>query len=133
MVMPGPEEGAPPVALGGEGLPFGITAKSANKDVAAAYIDFITNADAGRVLVETNNLPAMETDAAPASGLAKDVSDAWKTLNAEEGLVPYMDYATPTFFDDVSGAIQGLLAGRVEPDAFADGVEQDYTKFTSTL
>ena len=35
-------------ALGGEGLPFTITSKSENPDVAAAYIDFLTNADAAR-------------------------------------------------------------------------------------
>jgi raffinose/stachyose/melibiose transport system substrate-binding protein len=133
MLMPPSEEGAPPVSLGGEGLPFAVTAKSQNPDVAAAYIDFITNAEAGQVLVETNNLPAMKTDAQPTAGLSQEVSAAWKTLNEEDGLVPYLDYATPTFFDDVSGAIQRLLAGKVEPGPFTEGVEKDYTKFTETL
>ena len=58
-LMPGREEGQPPVALGGESLPWSITAKSKNADVAAAYIDYLTNADAAKVLVDTNNLPAM--------------------------------------------------------------------------
>ncbi len=67
------------------------------------------------------------------TGLAAEVSQAWKTLQEQEGLVPYLDYATPTFYDDVSGQIQRLLAGRVKPDAFTKTVEQDYTKFTGTL
>ena len=44
---------------GGESLPWGITQKSENADVAAAYIDFITDANAAKVLAETGNLPAM--------------------------------------------------------------------------
>jgi raffinose/stachyose/melibiose transport system substrate-binding protein len=121
------------VSLGGESLPFAVTSKSKVKDVAAAYIDFITNAEAGRVLVQTNNLPAMKTDAQPASGVSKEIAQAWRTLNDQQGLVPYMDYATPTFYDDFSGAVQRLLAGKSDPKAFTEGVEKDYTKFTEKL
>ena len=58
-LMPGREAGSDPVALGGESLPWAITSKSKNADVAAAYIDFLTNAEAADVQVETDNLPAM--------------------------------------------------------------------------
>jgi raffinose/stachyose/melibiose transport system substrate-binding protein len=132
-LMPPQEEGGTPVSLGGESLPFAITAKSKNADVAAAYIDFLTNADAGQVLVDTNNLPAMKTDAAPAAGLSAEVSAAWKTLSDEDGLVPYLDYATPTFYDDISAGIQRLLAGKVEPNAFTRDIQEDYDKFAQTL
>jgi raffinose/stachyose/melibiose transport system substrate-binding protein len=132
-LMPGREAGSPPVSLGGESLPWAITAKSKHADVAAAYIDFITNANAAKVLVETDNLPAMPTSAQPASAVSKDVFAAWKAVNDAEGLTPYMDYATPTFFDDFSGAVQKLLAGKVKPKAFTQGVQSDYSKFTKTL
>ena len=133
MLMPPQEEGGGHVSLGGEGLAFGVTKQSENPDVAAAYIDHITSAEAGQVLVETNNLPAMQTDAAPTEGLSAEVSEAWKTLQEEEGLVPYIDYATPTFYDDISGAIQRLLAGRVEPQEFTSNVQGKYAKFADTL
>jgi raffinose/stachyose/melibiose transport system substrate-binding protein len=129
--MPGKDPNTP-VSLGGESLPFAITSKSKVKDVAAAYIDFLTNAAAGAVLVDTNNLPAMKTDAQPTSGVSKDVAQAWKTLNEKQGLVPYLDYATPTFYDDVSGAIQKLLAEKDKPQAFTQDVQKDYSKFTES-
>jgi raffinose/stachyose/melibiose transport system substrate-binding protein len=132
MLMPPAEEGGDPVSLGGESLPFAVTSKSKNPDVAAAYIDFLTNAEAGTVLVDTNNLPAMKTDAQASGGVAQDVAEQWKTLNEKQGLVPYLDYATPTFYDDVSGAIQKLLAEKQQPNAFTAGVEKDYTKFTES-
>jgi raffinose/stachyose/melibiose transport system substrate-binding protein len=129
MLMPGKSV----VSLGGESLPWAITSKSAHPDVAAAYIDFLTNANAARVLVQTNNLPAMPTDAQPDSSLSKDVFAAWKKLNDAEGLVPYLDYSTPDFYDQITAAIQRLLAGKDSPQAFTKGVQADYAGFTKTL
>jgi raffinose/stachyose/melibiose transport system substrate-binding protein len=121
------------VSLGGESLPWAITSKSKHPDVAAAYIDFLTNANAARVLVQTDNLPAMPTDAQPDSSLSRDVFAAWKKLNEAEGLVPYLDYSTPDFYDQITAAIQRLLAGKVTPSAFTKGVQSDYASFTKTL
>jgi raffinose/stachyose/melibiose transport system substrate-binding protein len=128
-LMPGPEEGRDPVSLGGESLPWGITQKSENADVAAAYIDFITNPEAAQVLVDTNNLPAMKTDAAPQGGVSQEVAAAWKALNDADGLTPYIDYATPTFYDDFSGAVQKLLPGRLSVRDFVVDVQGVYQEF----
>ena len=74
-LMPGREAGAQPVSLGGESLPWAITSKSKNADVAAAYIDFITNAEAADVQVETDNLPATAGErAAAVAGAARTSS-----------------------------------------------------------
>ena len=131
-LMPARDAGASPVSLGGESLPWSITAKSKNADVAAAYIDFLTDANAAQTLVDTGNLPAMPTDAQPSTALGKDVFAAWKTLNGDEGLTPYMDYATPTFYDDFSAAVQKLLPGKTKPDAFTKDVQSVYEKFTAS-
>ncbi len=132
-LMPGQEAGAESVSLGGESLPWGITSKSKNADVAAAYIDFITNAKAADVQVETDNLPATQPTTQPASPVQKEIFAAWKQLNDTDGLTPYMDYATPTFLDDLSGAVQKLMAGKTSPDAFTKSVQEEYAKFADTL
>jgi raffinose/stachyose/melibiose transport system substrate-binding protein len=132
-LMPSRQAGAQPVSLGGESLPWAITSKSKNADVAAAYIDFITNANAANVLVKTDNLPAMQASVQPTAPAQKDIFAAWKQLSETDGLTPYMDYATPTFYDDFSGAVQKLLGGKLQPDAFTKSVQDDYAKFTSKL
>jgi raffinose/stachyose/melibiose transport system substrate-binding protein len=101
--------------------------------VAAAYLDFITNQKAADVQVETDNLPAMQPTIEPKTPVQKEIFAAWKQLNDTDGLTPYMDYATPTFYDDFSGAVQRLLGGKLTPDAFTKGVQEDYAKFTDTL
>ena len=130
MLMPGTEEGADPVALGGESLPWSITSQSENKDVAAAYIDFLTDANAANVLADTGNLPAMPVDeGAIPEGLPREVFDQWTRLNETDGLIPYLDYTTPTFFDDISAAIQELMGGKSDPAQFTAGVQEAFAKF----
>ncbi|HMJ37801.1 MAG TPA: extracellular solute-binding protein [Baekduia sp.] len=123
-LMPGADAGADPVALGGESLPFTITSKAKNPDVAAAYIDFLTDANAQKALSETDNLPAMKSDAPSATtGLLGEVATAWTTLGKADGLIPYLDYTTTTFYDDISAAIQKLLAGKTSPEDFSKSVQ----------
>jgi raffinose/stachyose/melibiose transport system substrate-binding protein len=119
-----------PQALGGESLPFAITAGSEHPDVAAAYIDFLTNPDAADVLVETGNLPAMPAAAQPSGAAGQDVFEAWRTLTEADGLVPYLDYATPTFYDTITAGVQQLMAGRQSPSEFTEGLQGDFEKFS---
>jgi raffinose/stachyose/melibiose transport system substrate-binding protein len=129
--MPGKDPNSP-VSLGGESLPFAITSASKHPDVAAAYIDFITSPDAGKVLVDTDLLPAMKGAPAPAGGLSADVATAWQKLNEVDGIIPYLDYTTPTFYDDISAAIQELMGGKQDPQQFTSGVQKAYDKWNSS-
>ena len=81
------------------------------------------------MLVETGNLPAMPTSAQPDTPLRRDMFAAWRTLTDHEGIVPYLDYTTPTFYEDVTSAIQRLLAGRLAPDAFTGDLQDDFQSF----
>jgi raffinose/stachyose/melibiose transport system substrate-binding protein len=84
------------------------------------------------VLVKTGNLPAMPAKAQPTTPAGEDIFEAWRTLADADGLVPYLDYATPTFYDDITAAVQRLLAGRVTPSDFVGGLQDDYEKFTGS-
>ena len=80
--------------------------------------------------------PAGDEDrrGSPRAACRAEVDEAWKTLNEADGLVPYIDYATPTFYDDISAAIQKLLAGKAAAAASSRrACEKDYTKFTGSL
>ena len=130
MLVPPAETGGDPQSLGGESLPFAITAKSEHPEVAAAYIDFLTDANAADVLVRTGNLPAMPAEAQPRGAAGQDVFEAWRTLTDADGLVPYLDYATPTFYDTITAGVQQLMAGRESPSEFTEALQGDFEKFT---
>jgi raffinose/stachyose/melibiose transport system substrate-binding protein len=129
-LMPG-KDAAKPVSLGGESLPFTITSASKHPDVAAAYLDFLTDANAAKVLTDTDNLAAMKGAPPGTAGVTADIAAAWQKLNDADGIIPYLDYTTPTFYDDVSAAIQKLLAGKDSPQAFTTGVQGAFDKWAS--
>ncbi|NIZ90005.1 extracellular solute-binding protein [Kineococcus rubinsiae] len=123
--------GGTPETLGGIGLAWAVSAKTANANAAAAYVDFLTNAAAGQVLVDTGNLPAVfpEGYTAPAGTLAGDVATSWQAVSQGGGLVPYLDYATPTFYDTLTAGIQQLTGGRQDPQQFTEALQADDAAF----
>ncbi|WP_098406282.1 ABC transporter substrate-binding protein [Paramicrobacterium agarici] len=117
---------------GGTGLPFTVTSASQYPDLAAAYIDFITNEDAMQVLADTGNLPVVNTaDYAPESGVQADVFGVFHSVTTDGVLLPYLDYATPTMADTLGSSLQGLLDGRTSPEEFTKAIEKDYADFVA--
>jgi raffinose/stachyose/melibiose transport system substrate-binding protein len=118
------------VATGGTSLPFAIPAASANADAAAAYIDFITTPEAMEVISTEGNLPIIgAADQEVTSPLQADSFAAWDTVSSADGLVPYLDWATPDFYDLISGEIQRMLAGESSPEDFLQTLQSEYAGF----
>ncbi len=115
------------LVTGGPSIPWAIPTNAENPDAAAAYIDFITNSEAMTVVAEAGNLPVVEADAQQVDGLLAEVFTAWAQVGEEDLLVPYLDYATETFYDTITAAIQDLLAGQRSPEEFLEHLESEYT------
>ena len=131
-VPPPATAGGAPTTTGGESLAFAITSKSKHPDVAAAYLNFITNAHADDVLTQTGNLPAVPGKAAEAlkpDSVEGQMVAGWKKVSAVDGLVPYLDYSTPTFYDTITAALQQLIGGKTTPQQFTQTLQADYEKF----
>lgn len=130
---------APPPGLdgalattGGTGLPFTIPAKAKNPVAAAAYIDHITSEEAMQLIAEHGGMPVLDTaQLAPASGVNKEIYEAFDTVSTSGTLLPYLDYATPTFADTAADTLQGVIGGQLEPAAAADALQADYGEFTA--
>ncbi|MGE0216287.1 extracellular solute-binding protein [Mycolicibacterium sp.] len=123
-----------PATTGGQGLAWAITSKSAHPDVAAAYIEFITNAKAAQLLLDTGNLPTvLPSDYQPEPGtLAADIATQYRDVQKADGEVPYLDYATPTFYDTITAGMQELLGGQADPQQFVDRLQKDYAAFLTS-
>lgn len=129
---PPAEAGGTSVTTGGTGLPFTITTAATDANVAAAYIDFITSADAMKVLAETGNMPVVETaENAPESGVQNEIYTAFGDVSEAGGLVPYLDWATPTMGTTLGQGLQQLMAGEITPQELTEAVEADYAEFVA--
>lgn len=120
-----------PATTGGTGLPFAITSAAKDPNVAAAYIDFLTNDDAMKVLAETGNVPVRNAAefAKDEAGVTADIMNGFEDITTTGEILPYMDYATPTMGDDMGAAVQELLDGRVTPEDFVQKMEGYYSAF----
>lgn len=119
-----------PVATGGTSLPFAITAASENTDAAAAYIDFLTSSEAMTVVTETGNLPIIEASEQQVSApLQGEAFAAWDAVSGNDGLLPYLDYATPNSYDLLTAQIQALMGGQTEPAEFLELLQAEYESF----
>ncbi len=131
-LMPPTTAGGPPVSTGGAGFPLAIAAGSAHPDTAAAYIDWMTSDHASDLLLQSGQIPlhtgATTSTVQPGTVLA-DVVDAAHTATAANGIVPYEDWATPTFYDTLTAGIQELMGMRITPQEFVAKAEQDYADF----
>jgi raffinose/stachyose/melibiose transport system substrate-binding protein len=129
-MLPPPGEGQPNVATGATSLPFAITSAAENPDAAALYLDFLTSSEAMQLVTEKGLFPSVEAGSQQTQSQAQaDVFAAWETVTADDGVVPYLDWATPTFYDTIAAAIQELLAGELEPDAFLQRLQDEYSSF----
>jgi len=126
-----PAAGQPPLTQGGEGLAWSVTSKSKHPDVAAAYINFLVDSNGMKASADNGNLPALPPAGhRPAAGtLDAAILDEWKAVSEKDGLLPYLDYTTPTFYNTLTAAVQELTAGQLSPKAFGDQLQSDYASF----
>jgi raffinose/stachyose/melibiose transport system substrate-binding protein len=129
-MLPPPREGQPNVATGATSLPFAITSAAENPDAAALYLDFITSPEAMQLVTEQGMFPSVDAGSQQTQNQAQaDVFAAWETVTADDGVVPYLDWATPNFYDTIAAAIQELLGGQLEPDAFLQRLQDEYSSY----
>lgn len=133
-LMPPVNQGDPPVSTGGAGFPLSIAAGTEHADTAAAYLDWMTSDHASELLVPTGQLPLSKTQTASVGSgtVLADVVAAAQQISESNGVVPYEDWATPTFYDTLTAAIQELMVSRISPEEFAAKIQADYEEFQNS-
>jgi raffinose/stachyose/melibiose transport system substrate-binding protein len=132
-VMPPMQAGDPQVSTGGAGFPLSIAAGTEHPDAAAAYIDWMTGDRATDLLLPTGQIPLSLGATVPVQEgtVLADVVDAAGAVGDANGMVPYLDWATPTFYDTTTASIQELMALRITPQEFVTRIQADYSGFQS--
>lgn len=107
-----------------------ISAKSKHPDVAAAFLDFLMSKQASQDAVDLGLVPMLNADVKIPDVLSqKDEAAAAKTLDSDDGYVPYFDWSAPTMLDTLTQNTQLLLAGKTTPEDFAKAVDTDRNTF----
>ncbi|MBD3780310.1 MAG: extracellular solute-binding protein [Micrococcales bacterium] len=112
-----------------------ISSSCEHPDVAAAFLDHLMSAEGSQTAVDMGLVPMLNTDVTlPDDALSlQGEATATQTLDADDGYVPYIDWASPTLLDTITQNMQLLYAGKVTPQQLTDAVEADRTAFLEEL
>jgi raffinose/stachyose/melibiose transport system substrate-binding protein len=115
--------------------PWHISAKSKYPDIAAAWLNYIfASPTAQKLMFSQAQLPAAANAKAPnGDPYLNAVYTGWKKVAADNGLLLYTDWASPTMYTTLQNQFELLLAGRATPAAMAKAVQDDWLKFDKTL
>lgn len=132
MLFPPGKEGGKKAAVGSVNLPWVISTKTKNKDLAANFIDFATTSpETIDCIIQNATLPAVgipqgKTFSIP---LTNDVAAAYNDLSANGVLVPWGDWPTPRMLDVLGSGVQEVMVGRITPPDFLKSLQDEWDSF----
>jgi len=131
-----PFEGKSGMAIGGVGIPFAIRKTTDKADLAAEYLNWMISPRAAELWAKAGMLPAMslpESASIETDNLFGDTLKAWETINKNNAVGHYIDWATPTFYDTLVAELQKLLGGMSTPAEFTAAVQKDYAAYLDSI
>lgn len=129
-----PQASGKTVGVGSSAAAVVISSKSKHPDAAAAFLDFMMSKEAAQAAVDLGFIPMMHSDVTVPTDrpdFAQEVAAA-KTLDADDGYIPYFDWTSPTMLDTLGTQLQLLFAGQASPDALVAAVQADRDAFQAT-
>jgi raffinose/stachyose/melibiose transport system substrate-binding protein len=118
------------VAVAALSLPFHISSRSANPDLAAGFINFVMAPDKGQVYFDAGRIPASAGSVGtPGDAVTQQLTDAWNAIAEDDGLIYYQDWASDTMYDTLTGTLQELIGGRTTPEDFVATIQEDWATF----
>ena len=138
MPFPGPADVKAPLSVGGVDLAWAITSVAkdqASQDLAAEYIDYMVSDEVAKKWANAGYLPAVTVpdgaDVTMPPLLTEGVA-MWKTLNANNALGHYPDWASPTMLNTFDENTPLLLANSETPEEFVDKLDADYQAYMAS-
>jgi raffinose/stachyose/melibiose transport system substrate-binding protein len=117
-------------AIGSLSLPWHISSRSANPDLAAKLIDTLSNKAAGLVLLQHGRVPAFPVSVpASTTPLLKDIVASWKQVLADSGQLLYLDWSTTTMLNTLIAKIQEVTGGKISTAQFLSAIQSNWTDF----
>ena len=107
------------VAGGGSfALPWHISSKASNPDLAAKFLAHLMSNDFVDDLMEVGRVPAQAPTIAPTSNLQAEVIASSNALVGANAKTFYTDWATPGMYDVVTQELQKLIGGAASAEDF---------------
>jgi raffinose/stachyose/melibiose transport system substrate-binding protein len=114
-VPPAKAGGTPTVTTWVDGS-FGVNAKSANKDAALKFLDYMTTKDFGQLFADTFGRVAAVQGVEPSDPIVKQMADADNKYGTPYMMVVDFNSGTPTTKSTLENELQGMYLGKESPE-----------------
>jgi raffinose/stachyose/melibiose transport system substrate-binding protein len=130
-LLPPLTEGGQRLVVAGTSTAYAIRKGSPNTDLAAEYIDWMMSDRAMELWQQVGLVPVVPVDPASleAGTLYADMVTAWGQVAETNSMGHYLDWATPTFYDTITAALQELGGGQITPEEFVQKLQADYAAY----
>lgn len=126
-LFPVAREGNPVVASGAS-VAFSISSKTKHPNEAAAFLDFMRSPEAAKVQFDTGFMPVDTSADLQATGVTSEVTAEFAKVVADNGIVPFPDFASPNMIDRLTAGVQGLLSKQMTPEQFLASLQESWTQ-----
>ena len=120
------------VAQGSMGMGWHVTASSKNLAADVAWIAMLLDPKNAGVFTDDGRVPTLSQGVNVSNALAQDTVTASAQILSSGGNTYSFDWATSTMDHTMGGAIQGVLAGQVQPDEALQTIQNDWSAFQSS-
>lgn len=124
-LMPGQTADSAAVATG-SGFPYSISSKSEHKDVAAAFLDYMTSQEAAEGIFESGFIPVATDTGITSDDVRGALQSDYERVVADDGVAPFANWASSSMIDTLTGGMQGVLSGDISPDDFIAALQADW-------
>ncbi|MGH8242031.1 MAG: ABC transporter substrate-binding protein [Steroidobacteraceae bacterium] len=135
-LMPPVRKGDPRRATGSVGYGWHITASSRQADLAAEFIDFMTQEAFAIQLAASGDISPIDLgDRAPRmpSRLAGQIFAAWQSVLSNGTLLPYLDFSAPIGAEVLYPTMQSIIAGELAAEEGLALIERARREFLDSL
>lgn len=99
------------LSLGSSGNLWVVPENAQNKDLAYQFIEITMRPEIQAIIGNNGGVPVAADPADITDEKSQELIEAFNDITAKDGLSFYPDWPTPTFYDEIVGALQELVNG----------------------
>ena len=125
----------PPATAGGKAVgngfsvSYSISSKTQHPEAAAAFLNFLQSPEASVIEDAGGFLPPNAAAAPAASGVKGDLKKANEAVVADDGLIPFPDFAAPAMLDSLESGLQSVIADKMSATDFLQSLQTVWTAY----
>lgn len=110
-----------------------VPAKAKNKDLAYDFIDVTMQPQVQNLIGNSGGVPVLVDTGSINDQKARELADAFNTLNTTGALAFYPDWPVPGYDQVLTAAVQDLISGRKSPQQVLDDLAKPYQEHLDSV